>query len=109
MSDELFPRRSVFIFATIAMPAGTTQRVRVRDLSEIGARIDHDGTLATGDRVTVTIGNARTVRADVVHADADTAGLSFARAIDFAAARGAGGGGPRQIGWAPRAGVARLG
>ena len=80
------PRSTVIIRAVVTHGDERSER-RVRNLSTTGACVDAQGDLPEGATVTIEIGNARAVFADVVWVKSTMAGLRFRSALDLAAAR----------------------
>jgi len=97
------PRSSVIIRAVVKHDDLCSER-RVRNLSKAGACVDSDGDLRVGETVTIEVGNAPGIIADVVWTKPTTAGLRFRSALDLAAARKprsiAASGGVLKAGWA---------
>lgn len=94
MTDDLSAREkrsSVIIRALIEMPeetgTGTGADRRVRNLSRTGACIDHDGTLAQGMALRVTMGSIPPFDAEVMWVRERLAGIRFTRPVDLEAAR----------------------
>lgn len=94
MSDESSsrePRSSVIIRALVEQMAGqepiASAERRVRNLSRSGACIDHDGDLAKGMTLRITMGSIAPFDAEVMWVNARLAGLRFARPVELEQAR----------------------
>lgn len=89
-SDNPQPREvrsSVIVRAVVKTATGKEAERRVRNLSPLGACLDHCGDLTPGDELQLDMGSLRNITAQVVWAREHVAGISFAEPVDLAAAR----------------------
>ncbi len=80
-------RSSVIIHAAVRHPTGGTFERRIRNLSDTGACIDHDGEFAVGEELLLDMGTLSDVPAKVVWVKEKLAGITFSKPVDLAAAR----------------------
>lgn len=81
-------RESVFLFASVSMAgADAPIRCRVLNISKLGARLEQAESLHPDDQLTVTIGLAENLDAQVVWARDGRAGIRFAVPADLKLAR----------------------
>jgi hypothetical protein len=103
MPDPVEPprekRNSVIVRAAVTATNGTTAERRVRNLSRLGACVEHAGELQSGTSVVLHMGTLHDLRAEVMWVTDRLAGLRFAEPIDLEEARK-----PRGVGIKPKAG-----
>ncbi len=102
MSDatkaERAKRSGVIIRADVQVDGRRKER-RVRNLSLTGACLDHEGELAKGQRLQVSMGRLQELTAEVMWATDKLVGIRFDEEIDMDAARAPRGAGKAQAGW----------